>query len=76
MVNTTFPENAVMNLKFPDVPSPNRKAKYCTQRGLERRVCFRMVGNMPRYAESEAGVRLDTLPRSLAQQTGVSVSSA
>jgi len=26
MVNTTPPENAVMNVKFPDVPSPNRKA--------------------------------------------------
>jgi len=26
MVNTIPPENAVMNLKFLDVPSPNRKA--------------------------------------------------
>lgn len=26
MVNTIPPENAVMNLKLPDVPSPNRKA--------------------------------------------------
>ena len=26
MVNTVPPENAVMNLKFPDLPSPNRKA--------------------------------------------------
>jgi hypothetical protein len=26
MVNTVPPENAVMNLKFPDMPSPNGKA--------------------------------------------------
>jgi hypothetical protein len=26
MVNTIPPENAVVNLKFPGVPSPNRKA--------------------------------------------------
>ena len=26
MVNTVPPENAVMNLKFPDMPSANRKA--------------------------------------------------
>jgi len=26
MVNTVPPENAVMNLKFPDMPSPKRKA--------------------------------------------------
>ena len=35
-----------------------------------------MVRNMPRHAEPKAGARLDTLLRSLAQQTGVSVSSA
>ena len=69
MVNTISPENAVMNLEFPDVPSPNRKA-------VTNAVHKEVLGNMfllewsrscQRHAELKVVARLDTLPRSLAR---------